>query len=80
LGEYATTLLGGLHDGTVVWSRTLQGTTQAALTRIDHGPDGGVYVGGRGDTLSTFADGRVIGGAGESDAFVARLDTEGDVV
>ncbi|MEZ4239816.1 MAG: hypothetical protein R3F59_27390 [Myxococcota bacterium] len=79
LGEAAHALVRRRDDGGFAWALPLDGTSQAAILGVGPAPDGGAYLVGTGDALTSFPDGLPVGGAGEADAFVARVGGDGQL-
>lgn len=80
LGEDAWVVVRYGAAGQVVWAHSLEGTEQAAIRAMVPAADGGVFVGGSGDVLTTFAGEGPMGGAGQRDGWLARLSEEGEIV
>ncbi len=77
------------RDGELVWSRLLGGPSEDYAYVSAVGPNGELYIAGRaGDDFpttpnafdTTFSGGRGDGGHSPSDAFVAKLSADGDLI
>lgn len=79
VGESASLVARYHSDGSLSWVRALDGTDQAEINAAAPAPGGGLYIVGSGDGLSSFVAGQPVGGAGESDAFIARILDDGQI-